>query len=230
MSSPAEEPLRQDGAGAGQTWAAPTDTALPSSRPDDLTQRLVRDVVAIVAVYAGVAVLLGFLWSRLVPEVTVTRTELGVGTDEAALVLRFGNDGWFAVLGVVSGLVLGLVLTLWRRTHELVTVIAVSGAALLAAWITSLVGGALGPEDPAVVLDKAPVGSTAPDMIQVTSEAAYYVWPFAALLGALVVLLSPPGQSLVRRRRHGARADAPREDDHAAEDAAEPSRRTPDEQ
>ena len=149
------------------------------------------DAAVVVVVFAVVATLAGLLWPRLVDPVLVTRTAEGTAASETALAERFDNDAWYAVLAAVLGLLLGLALTAWqlhRRQPEVVALVAVLLGAAVAAWVMARVGAAAGPPDPAAVLAEADVGATAPDRVRLTAEAAYLVWPIAAVVGALVVL------------------------------------------
>jgi hypothetical protein len=149
------------------------------------------DAVVILGVFLLAGLAAGVLWPHLVHPVSVTRTNAGIVTGELDLSHRIDNDGWYSVLGAVGGLVLGVVLTLWRRTNEVVTVLLVTSGAFLAAWVSAVVGTALGPEDPQKALAHAAVGATAPDRVTVSAHAAYFVWPIAAVAGALVVLWRP---------------------------------------
>ncbi len=159
-----------------------------------------RDAGVILVVFLLVGAVAGAVWPHLVHPVTVSRIDAGLSTGEVDLSWRFDNDGWFSVLGGAAGLLTGLVLMVWRRSHEVVSLLMVTGSAFLASWVCATVGTALGPEDPQKVLAGAASGATAPDMVRVTSEAAYYVWPIGAVLGALLVLWSPPGQRLLHGR------------------------------
>lgn len=161
------------------------------------TRRLVSDVSVVLALFLAVGVLSGAIWPQLVDPVTVTKGELGLTTSEAALAERFDNDGWYSVLAAGCGLVLGLVLSAWRRADEVVTLLGVVAGASLAAWLSAHVGTLVGPDDPHQVLATAPVGATAPGMVSVSSTAAYFVWPISAVIGAMVVLWSPPDQRLL---------------------------------
>jgi MFS family permease len=163
------------------------------------TRSLVVDVVVVLAAFLLVGALAGLVWPHLVDPVVVTRAPDGVASDEVALAERFDNDGWYMVLAGGCGLLLGLVLTIWRRTHEVVTLLAVVAGAFLAAWVMAGIGRLVGPEDPERVLADARVGTTASGVVTVTAEGAHYVWPIAAVIGALIVLWSPPGQRLLRR-------------------------------
>jgi hypothetical protein len=158
---------------------------------------MVLDVAVVLAAFLLVAGVAGVVWPHLVAPVEVTRTEGGLSTGEIALGNQFDRDAWYSVLAFGGGLFLGVTMSAWRRSHEVVTLLAVVAGSLLAAWVSARVGRQLGPEDPARVLAHAKAGATALDQVVVTAHAAYLVWPISALIGALVVLWSPPGRSLV---------------------------------
>lgn len=165
----------------------------PPARPP--VRVVLVDVLVIVGVFAVAGVLAGVVWPHLVAPVTVTRTDFGLLTGETALSNRFATDGSFTVLGAGIGLVLGGLLTWWRHTDEVVTVIAVAVGAALASLIAASLGHQLGPEDPTSVLRHAKVGATALEVVKVTTKGAYFVWPVMALVGALVVLWGRPTRS-----------------------------------
>jgi uncharacterized membrane protein YeaQ/YmgE (transglycosylase-associated protein family) len=189
--------------------------ASPPRRPGATpTARLVvTDVVVVLLAFLVAGTVAGLVWPELVDPVTVTRDKLGVVTRELALSEQFDNDGWYAVLAAAGGLVLGVVLTAWRRTNEVVTLVAVVAGACLAAWVSAQIGLWRGPADPNQVLAHAKSGATALDRVKVSATGAYFVWPIAAVVGALVVLWSPPG----RRPGRPERSDGPAET--SAEDA-----------
>ncbi len=181
------------------------ETAGPETPVDPPVDRdaVTRDVVVVLGAFLLAGVAVGLVWPQLVEPVTVTRTESGLTTGEVALAHRFGQDAWFSLLGGGAALLLGIVLTLRCRAHETVTLVVVVLGALLAAWISSAVGTALGPETAEVVLADAAVGATARDQVRVTADSAYLTWPLAAVLGAVVVLWAPAGQGGRVRRLHG---------------------------
>lgn len=176
-----------------------------------LVRPLLVDLGVIVGVFLLAGVATGVVWPLLVDPVTVTRGELGISTGEVALAEQFDNDGWYSVLAGGCGLVLGLVLMAWRRTNEVVSLLAVVGGAFLAAWVSAEVGSLLGPDNPDEVLATAELGATATDVVVLSAEAAYFVWPIAAVLGALLVLWSPPGQRLLGRPGRTTVEDTPKE-------------------
>jgi len=169
------------------------DEEAPRERPP--LRAVVVDVLVILGVFVVSGVVVGVVWPHLVEPVRVTRTDFGLLTGETALSNRFDTDGWFIVLGGGVGLVLGGLLTWWRRADEVVTVVAVAVGAGVAAVVAAWLGHQLGPDDPTTVLRHAKVGATALDVVKVHAKAAYFVWPMLALVGALVVLWSRPARS-----------------------------------
>jgi hypothetical protein len=118
----------------------------------------------------------------------------GASMGELELGKRFNADGWYAVLGIVGGFLAGLLLTWWRSRDPLLTVLLLLPAAGLAAATTALVGGVLGPGEPATTGAGPPPGETVPVSLAVTADVVYLMWPMAALAGALMVLWSSTGQ------------------------------------
>ncbi|HET6563264.1 MAG TPA: hypothetical protein VFG72_15425 [Marmoricola sp.] len=173
--------------------AASHDTETPDSPADPpvATAAVVRDVLVVLAAFLVAAVAVGLVWPQLVEPVTVTRTEAGLSTGEVALSHQFDQDAWYSLLGGGTALVLGVLLTLWRRTREIATLVVVVLGALLAAWVSSVIGTAVGPEPAEVVLADAEVGTTAPEHVEVTADSAYLAWPLGAVLGSVVVLWAP---------------------------------------
>jgi hypothetical protein len=174
---------------------------VPATAPDGATHvaapadrgAVIKDVLVVLVSFAVAAVLVGLIWPHLVDPVVVERTDAGLLTDEVALGDRFDVVGWYALLAAGAGLLLGAVLAATRRTHEVVTLLAVVACACLAAWLSAEVGSWVGPDDPNQVLADAEVGDTAEDRIVLTADVAYLVWPVAALIGSATVLWSRPG-------------------------------------
>jgi hypothetical protein len=162
------------------------------SRPGTGRRGVLVDAVVVLAAFVLAAVAVGAVWPHLVDQVMVTRTKAGLLTDEVALADRFDVVAWYTLLSGGASLVLGAVLVLRRRTDEVVTVLVVVAAACLAAWLSARLGTWWGPDDPKQVLAHAEVGATAPDRVVLDADAAYLVWPVAALVGAVVVLWSRP--------------------------------------
>ncbi len=153
-----------------------------------------REVAAVLALFAVAGVVAGVLWAQVTDPVLVTKGPAGVGIDEVELARQFGADGWFLVLGGVAGLLLGAAVTAWavvgRRQLVVVVLLVLAGAAL-ATLLMRFTGRLAGPGDPRAALADAPVGATAPARLQVHASIVDLTWMVAALLGALAVLLSP---------------------------------------
>jgi hypothetical protein len=176
--------------------APESEAAVPPGRrgtggPRSAAGSVLGDAAVVLGAFLAAGLVAGVLWPHLVHPVHVTRTSAGIVTGELDLSHRIDNDGWYSVLAAVGGLVLGVVLSLWRRTNEVVTVLLVTAGAFLAAWVSAVVGRALGPDDPRKALAHAAVGATAPDRVTVSAHAAYLVWPIAAVAGAVLVLWRP---------------------------------------
>ena len=187
--------------------ASATPPGPETPTPSSSGRSLAADVAVILVAFLLAGLCAGALWPQLVDPVPVTRVELGLTTSETALAERFDKDGWYSLLAAGCGLVLGVVLTAWRRTDEVVTLLSVVAGAFLAAWVSAEVGSMLGPEDPERLLATAEVGASAPERVRLSSQAPYFMWPVSALIGAILVLWGPLTEGVVGGRdRRGADA------------------------
>ena len=127
------------------------------------------DAAAVLVVLLPLAVVAGLLWALLVHPLQIEG-----GLTETTVARQFDIDGWYVVLAAVAGAAAGLALTLWRTRDPVATVLLLVAGAALAAWAM------------------AATGAVASDL-EVTAFAAYFVWPIAALFGAVVVLWARRG-------------------------------------
>lgn len=177
------------GAGGPPVPGAGDDRRRPSGR---LGEGPLADCLVVLGSYLALGVVCGVLWWLVVDPAVFTKVDDGGSMGELELGKRFRGDGWYAVIGIVAGLASGLALTWFRsRDHRLTTALVFLGSCLAAA-VTAVVGRALGPDDADRVLAAADPGTKVPVELVVTADVAYLVWPIAALVGALVVLWSPP--------------------------------------
>lgn len=177
---------------------------MPSTAPAGASRRsgAGRDAAVVVGVLLVLGVLGGLLWSALVTPAEFTKLSAGGAMGEDELGKQFGADGWYVVVGSLSGLVAGLVLTAWRSRDPLATSLLLLVGAVAASAVMALVGHWAGPGDPARALWAAKVGSRVPESLDVDSLTIYLAWPFGALLGALVVLVGrTPAADLPGERR-----------------------------
>jgi hypothetical protein len=103
---------------------------------------------------------------------------------------EFRSTGTYVAIALPVGLVLGLVLTWWRRREPLKMVLALLLGSVVAGGVMLGVGMLLGPADPQVAAQHAADMASVPAMLRVQRGAAWCVFPFGAMLGALIVLLA----------------------------------------
>ena len=152
---------------------------------------MLRDVAVVVLCQLAAACVIGLLLPHVADLAQAVRTEDGVVTGEVELGKTFNDDGWLIVLSGAAGLVLGMVLQVWRRSNEVVTLLAIVVSALAAAWLAGWIAEGTGPGDATRALAEAEVGATASVPVVIESRVAYLVWPLCATLSALVALLAP---------------------------------------
>jgi len=152
---------------------------------------LLVDLALVTGCVLVLGLVVGLLWPQLVDPPLSRRTAEGVSTSEVQLARAFATDGWFVVLGFLGSLVLGAVLMLRRRGHEVVVLLLLLvGTYVAADQVAQPLGIALGPSDPVKVLSDAEVGDTAPARLVLTSRSDLLAWPLGAAVGSLVVLLA----------------------------------------
>lgn len=160
----------------------------------------------LVALGLGLGVLGGVAWWALtdLPSYLVAANG-GASTTERGLAEVLGGDAWFAVIGAVVGLTLGLVA--WRRLGRVgwPVLLLATGTAALAALLCWAVGRELGPGEFTSRLAAARPGDRVPIELTLQARASLLVWPFFAVIPVLL------GSSLGRDEedpRPGTRAPA----------------------
>ena len=137
---------------------------------DDRRRSTLQGALVDLSLVAGgvlvLGLLVGVLWPQLVDPAMSERTAEGISTDEVQLGKLFAADGWFIVLGFLGSALLGALLMLRRRGHELVVLLLLlAGTYVAARWIAEPLGVSLGPPDPVAVLSKGEVGDKAPSRL-----------------------------------------------------------------
>lgn len=158
-------------------------------------------VLGVLVVFAAVAAGLGWCWEQWwQPSIgTVFRREWfpvdAEGRyDLAGLRNEFAGTAQYVVLALSGGLVLGGLSSVLLAGRELVALVAVLAASVLAAVVMWQVGTALGPPDPQVLALEAGRGATLPSDLSLDSLGALLAWPLASMLGmgsAYLVLPTP---------------------------------------
>jgi hypothetical protein len=150
------------------------------------------DAVAVLGTSLLLGLVGGVLWWLLTePALFTVGPEGTLGMGEVELADRFSATGWFTVLAAVLGALSGGALTWWRNRDPMLTAGLIVVGSVLATAAMTLVGGLLGPPDPAGAAASATPGQQVPAALEVGATAAYLVWTIAALAGALMVLWSP---------------------------------------
>lgn len=151
-----------------------------------------KQILTVLAVLAGLGVAAGVVWGLVVETPLLTRDTAGVVTAGPELAKQIDSDAWFAVLGLLVCVPSGMVMALRSRTDPVVGVLTVVAGAILASGLCAAVGLLVGPGDPLDVLADAAPGAQAPAQLTIHTWVVLVVWPLAAALGALVVLLLKP--------------------------------------
>ncbi len=166
-------------------WPAEAAQEEPARR---LSAGVLVDLAWVLGLFAGAGAAAGVVWWRVAPTASYTRTADNAVMLQGELGERVQADGWFVVIGLVAGLLLGLALTRWRRHHPMLVVLvgyaASLGAAALALWL----GGVLGHQDVAALLRRAAVGDRIPDSLGVISHLVVIAWPIGFLIGSVGVI------------------------------------------
>jgi disulfide bond formation protein DsbB len=161
--------------------------------------------VAMLAVFAGAGVGAGYAWRHLWTPPTGEAVE-GSWVPvplEAGLANDFSGVGWYVVVAVVTGLLLGLVTALVMRRAEIAGVaVAVLGSAL-AAYLVLATGERLSPPDPDTVAATSDDGTEIPGDLEFDGWTPLLSLPVGTLasLGTIFMLTD-------RRRSADARGDA----------------------
>jgi hypothetical protein len=165
---------------------APHDPAPDrTARPAWLVASL--QALLIIAVFAGVGALAGWLWYHLwdVPKGVVSGGQWF--TSEAGLRDDFSGVAWYVSISVVAGLVLGTLAAWLLHRSELVTLGAVIVGSALAAYLMLRVGQHLSPPDPHELAKTAKEGTELNGALRVRGWPPRGAFTFGALVGLALV-------------------------------------------
>lgn len=174
------------------TQQPPDDRPGPDPSTGSRTRGALSDVGTVLGSYLVLGVLCGVLWWWLWEPAVFTKVENRGAMGELELSKLFNGDGWYTVVALLAGLAAGVALAAWRSRDLLLTTVLIAVCSGVAAALMTWTGHALGPGDPDAVLEAARPGTKVPVALSVDAKAAYLVWPMASLIGALVILWSPP--------------------------------------
>jgi hypothetical protein len=153
-----------------------------------LRRPLARDAAVVLGWFAVLGLIGAVIWWQVTPLAEYTRTADNAEMGEEQLGVQVAADGWFFVIATVGGLLSGITLLATRRRDPVAMVLLVTLGGGLATWLMLQVGLWLGPSDPKAVLSGVAVGAKVPLQLKPQASAVYFVWPIAALLGAIGVI------------------------------------------
>lgn len=120
------------------------------------------EIAAALSVAAVVALLgapLALLWSAVAPHVTFVMTQYGPSTTDPEPEQFFADDGWYVLLGIGYGLLVGvLVWALLRRYRGPLMLAGLTVGAVVAGVLTAWLGHRIGLDEYHRLLSSAPVG------------------------------------------------------------------------
>jgi hypothetical protein len=158
-----------------------------------------RQVGLVVVLYAVVGAAAGWVWFRLWDPVTgIADDGKWYFRDSAGLRGEFPSTGWFVVVALVVGLVLGVLCAWLLDRSELATLLAVLAGAALATYLMWRVGLALSPADPHDVARTAADGDPIPSRIEVSGGSPFLVLPLASLAALTVAYVGFPKRPRAR--------------------------------
>lgn len=173
-------------------------------------RRSVRLAARWTAAFAALSILVGALcavfWVQVVtlPSYTV-RDDFSARTTERGLTEYFATDAWFALIGFVVAVALGLIAWRWFSTLGWPVAVIAAAGGLLAGLVCWWLGQRLGPGPFDVRLGVANAGDVVPIQFLLRSKVALVVWLLGAVFPVLLWSALGPDPSEVsggsRRRR-----------------------------
>ncbi len=146
-------------------------------------------VVRVALIAIAIGAVMGALWWWITPTEQWVKLDGGFGAEQLSSPSWFAADGWFMILGVISGA--ALVAFTWRFGKRRVIALVVGiviGSALIAVVAWTL-GGMLGPPDVDAVAESAAVGEVIDGSLGLRALGVLAA-PAIASLAILAMMLS----------------------------------------
>ena len=144
----------------------------------------------------AVGTLMGLVWRLVAPMATATVTAQGAALEGAASATLIADDGWFAVLAALTGLIVGVLGWWMLRRYDVGLAVGLVLGGLLGALVAWHTGQWLGPEPLAAQAVGVEPGHALVVPLTVRAPAVLFVWPIAALV-ALFALVAGMGRAEV---------------------------------
>ncbi|WGL53873.1 hypothetical protein P5P86_08590 [Nocardioides sp. BP30] len=160
---------------------------------------------AIVVAFAVIGVICGFIWAAAwspAQGAVVKHVWYPLSWDRAQPTY-FAGTGWYVVIGMIAGAIVGALAAWLCDRAELVTLAAVVLGGLLAAYLMRVVGLHRGPGDPQRLAKTAADGTKLPSQLTLTNWWMLAAMPGGALASLSVVFLTVTKRTPVRHPQDG---------------------------
>ncbi|MGC0414867.1 AAA family ATPase [Embleya sp. AB8] len=164
----------------GHVGFAPGADAAPS-----LWERYRADVIAFAVVVGACLVagtIVGVVWEQIAPRVPLIATKDGVFQTAPETESSIALDGWFAVCGVVAGIVLAPP-AFWRfRRQGVATALALTVGGLAGSYLAFKIGVQLGPDGIAEQVRRVGLGKRFDQPLDIQAKGVLMLWPIASMV------------------------------------------------
>ena len=184
------------------------------------------DLRACLAVLGSVLVLgtpAGLVWEAVSPKVQVIARDGGVFYANPEGSAPIAADGYFALVGVVAGVICGFVIFFRARRHGVGAVIGLVAGGVLASLVAWRLGHLLGPGELAESAKSAKDGVPFSGPLELRAYGVLLMWPLASTTVFLALTAGHDSQERLEARRAEERAGIPGER-VAPEDMIRPER------
>lgn len=146
-----------------------------------------RVVVEVLAGAVALGIAAGVAWMLLAPDIQGQVTGSGVVVRGAEARHQFSVNGWFAVVGAVSGAALAIAAVLRHHRRPIMILLTLVGAGAVGSVVAWLVGVFVGPGPVDDGAAGVATGSTVAVPLALTAPGVLLIWPIASVITVAVV-------------------------------------------
>jgi hypothetical protein len=148
-----------------------------------------RQVLLVLVGFAVAGALAGIVWEWVWTPPTGVALGQEFVLDGGGLRSEFSGTALYVLVATLTGLLLGVLVSVLAERHELLTLVAVFVGAVLAGWLMLRVGTALGPPDPEALARTAEDYAPIQDELRVSGRSPFVAFPAGALVGLIAVFI-----------------------------------------